>query len=171
MAETERLKKHWGGFDIRSEANIATLLPEAQIAARQLMTIAATLPFLTRIISGTRSYAEQDRLFAQGRTAPGRVVTAARGGQSNHNFGIAFDVGIFAPSGTYYSGRSNEERNAYERLAREAKNRIQNLEWGGDWITFRDPPHYQLRTGKNVTSIRRLFEARVPFADWPRARP
>ena len=32
-----------------------------------------------------RSPAEQDQLYAQGRAAPGRIVTRARGGQSWHN--------------------------------------------------------------------------------------
>lgn len=38
-----------------------------------------------------RSIAEQDALFQQGRTLPGRVVTNAIGGQSAHNFGLALD--------------------------------------------------------------------------------
>ncbi len=41
---------------------------------------------------------------AQGRTKPGRIVTNARGGFSNHNFGIAFDVGVF--EGANYLGES-----------------------------------------------------------------
>lgn len=32
-----------------------------------------------------RSAAEQDALYAQGRTAPGAIVTRAKGGQSKHN--------------------------------------------------------------------------------------
>jgi hypothetical protein len=42
-----------------------------------------------------RSFAEQDALYAQGRTKPGKIVTKARGGFSNHNFGVAFDIGVF----------------------------------------------------------------------------
>jgi len=48
-----------------------------------------------KIISGLRTYAEQDALYAQGRAKTGPKVTNARGGYSNHNFGIAFDVGVF----------------------------------------------------------------------------
>lgn len=39
-----------------------------------------------------RTFAEQDALYAQGRTKPGSIVTYARGGQSYHNFGIAIDI-------------------------------------------------------------------------------
>lgn len=39
-----------------------------------------------------RSGAEQDVLYAQGRTTPGHKVTNARAGQSAHNYGLAIDV-------------------------------------------------------------------------------
>lgn len=42
------------------------------------------------IVSGRRSQADQDRLYAQGRTAPGPVVTWTR--NSYHVHGRAFDV-------------------------------------------------------------------------------
>jgi peptidoglycan L-alanyl-D-glutamate endopeptidase CwlK len=39
-----------------------------------------------------RSNSEQAALYAQGRTAPGHVVTNAPAGRSAHNFGLAIDV-------------------------------------------------------------------------------
>lgn len=44
---------------------------------------------------GYRSIEEQNALYAQGRTKPGNIVTNAKRGQSNHNYGIAFDVAIW----------------------------------------------------------------------------
>jgi len=44
------------------------------------------------ITDGFRSIEEQNKIFAQGRTTPGRVVTQARGGESNHNYGMAVDL-------------------------------------------------------------------------------
>src|ERR687883_479303 len=44
------------------------------------------------VVQGLRTFAEQDALYAQGRTRPGPIVTRARGGQSNHNYGLAVDV-------------------------------------------------------------------------------
>ena len=85
-------------LDPRSAAAIATLLPAAQRAARRLLAAANDgrlgEGIVMKIICGTRSYAEQTALYAQGRTAPGPIVTDAPAGYSNHNFGIAFDVGI-----------------------------------------------------------------------------
>ena len=44
------------------------------------------------ITSGFRSVADQNTLYAQGRTQPGNIVTNARGGRSLHNYGLAVDV-------------------------------------------------------------------------------
>ena len=39
-----------------------------------------------------RSIKEQNELYAMGRTSSGRIVTNAKGGQSIHNYGLAFDI-------------------------------------------------------------------------------
>lgn len=39
-----------------------------------------------------RTFAEQDALYAQGRTKKGAKVTNAKGGQSYHNYGLAVDI-------------------------------------------------------------------------------
>lgn len=121
----------------RSEKVIATLHPRAQPYARALYFKARNHGLTLNIISGTRSYAEQDALFAQGRTRPGNVVTNARGGYSNHNFGIAFDVGLFERN--QYLGESPMYK-AVGALGEEL-----GLEWGGNWRTIVDQPHFQLR--------------------------
>ena len=123
--------------DARSEKNIATLLPQVQPMARALVQKAAAAGITIRILSCLRTYEEQDALYAQGRTAPGNVVTNARGGYSNHNFGIAFDVGVF--EGTRYLGDSPKYK-AVGALGTDL-----GLEWGGNWKTIVDQPHYQLR--------------------------
>lgn len=123
--------------DERSEKNIATLLPEVQPMARMLVQKAAANGIDIRVISGLRSYEEQDALYAQGRTAPGNIVTRARGGYSNHNFGIAFDVGVF--SGSRYLPESPKYK-AVGVLGQEL-----GLEWGGNWTSLVDEPHFQLR--------------------------
>ncbi len=44
------------------------------------------------VTSTYRDHASQDALYAQGRTAPGKKVTNAKGGESFHNWRVAFDV-------------------------------------------------------------------------------
>lgn len=123
--------------DPRSEQNIASLLPEVRPLARALVQKAAASEIEIRVISGTRSIEEQDALYAQGRTTPGPKVTNARGGYSNHNFGIAFDVGVF--SGARYLAASSKYK-AVGALGMDL-----GLEWGGNWTSIRDEPHFQLR--------------------------
>lgn len=123
--------------DPRSEAAIATLLEPVRPMARSLVQKCAANGIDIKIIGGTRTYAEQDALYAQGRTRPGKIVTNARGGYSNHNFGIAFDIGVF--SGTKYLGESPKYK-AAGVLGMDL-----GLEWGGNWTSIVDQPHFQLR--------------------------
>ncbi len=123
--------------DDRSEKVIATLLPEVRPMARALVQKAALNGIRIKIISGLRTYEEQDELYAQGRTKPGSKVTNARGGYSNHNFGIAFDVGVF--EGNKYLADSPKYK-AVGVLGTDL-----GLEWGGNWKTIVDQPHFQLR--------------------------
>lgn len=147
-----------GAFDARTEGNIFTLLPKAQVAARRFMLASRGTPFVVKILSGTRTYAEQDALFAK---RP--KVTNARGGQSNHNFGIAWDVGIFV-NGDYYEGGNAKEEKAYDLLAKIELAAQKGIEWGGNWKSIVDKPHYQLATGKTVTQCRQLLEQGKPYA-------
>lgn len=129
-------------FDDRSEINLATLHPEMQKAMRAFLGVAKTIAAKTghdvKVISGTRSYMEQDALYAKGRSIPNTsIVTRAKAGFSLHNFGISADIGIF--KGKEYFG----EHPLYHELGTLGKSL--GMEWGGDWKSIVDEPHYQLR--------------------------
>lgn len=134
---TPALPVDGGQVDARSEASIATLHPLLGNVARALIRAAAERGITIRIISGTRSDAEQNALYAQGRSAPGKIVTKARAGYSNHNFGLAFDIGVFV-AGTYLS-----DSPAYAICGGIGKSL--GLAWGGDWASIQDEPHFELR--------------------------
>jgi peptidoglycan L-alanyl-D-glutamate endopeptidase CwlK len=144
-----------GSFDARSEANMATLTPSAQRVARQWLSKARVeaekLGVVVRIICGTRSYAEQEALYAQGRTKAGARVTNARGGYSWHNFGLAWDFGIFSRDGSYLG-----ESPAYRVLGSLAYG-VPGAEWGGEWKSFPDLPHIQLRKYGSIAEARGTF--------------
>lgn len=121
----------------RSERVIATLDALVQPYARALYFKARGNGITVNIISGRRTFQEQDALYAQGRTSPGDIVTNARAGHSVHNFGLAFDVGVF--EGSRFLGESPRYK-AVGALGLEL-----GLEWGGNWKTIVDEPHFQLR--------------------------
>lgn len=144
-------------FDERTERNLRTLLPLVEQKAR-LFLVAAQKELATgwRIVvtSGTRTFQEQDLLFSQGRTRAGKIVTRARGGFSNHNFGVAFDV-------TLFNGSTPVWRSPwYARLAKLAK--ALGFRWGGDWKGFEDEPHFEWPTGKTLAQMRALVLAGQP---------
>lgn len=145
-------------FDERTERNIATLHPRVQNAARMFMRRALELMaphgVEVKIISGTRTYEEQDELYAKGRTKPGPRVTNARGGYSNHNFGIAFDIGLF-------KDHKYLESSPLYREVSEAGKSI-GLEWGGDWKSFQDEPHYQY-PAPDLKTLRERKEKNLPI--------
>lgn len=142
-------------IDARSAKNLATLLLKVQPTFANCL-IALKKHFAekgidVRIICGTRTYAEQDELYAQGRTKPGQIVTKAKGGQSNHNFGIAVDVGLFR--GKEYLGTDPLYREIGPIVAK-----FPQLEWGGAW-KFVDEPHIQYRTGLTLAQMRERVAA------------
>ena len=58
----------------------------------ELCTKLGVMGIVCAVTAGRRTIAEQDKLYAQGRTAAGPIVTRAKGGQSPHNFGLAADL-------------------------------------------------------------------------------
>lgn len=153
---SQEIAEMFGTVDARSERHIWTLHPKAQDAARTFLTKVRDAGIDARIISGTRTYAEQNARYKQGRFGnPGRKVTNARGGQSNHNFGVAWDIGIF-DHGAYLGESPLYKEAANIRL-------VPGLEWGGNWETFKDQPHYQLPTGLSMAAVRQHFEDGLAF--------
>jgi peptidoglycan LD-endopeptidase CwlK len=148
---TQEIADALGKFDSRSERSIGSLNPKAQEVARKFLKKIRDAGIDAKIISGTRTYAEQNVLFRQGRFGnPPLKVTNAKGGQSNHNFGIAWDIGIFN-NGAYLGESPLYDKAAEIGLTPE-------LEWGGNWKNFKDKPHYQLTTGLLLASVRGKFE-------------
>lgn len=95
------------------------------------------------VVCGHRTNEEQDKLYAQGRTNQGRIVTYKRGGESIHNTfpSLAIDL---APWPIDWNNIA-----AFGALAGIIKTlawqRGIQIQWGGDWPNFKDYPHFQLK--------------------------
>ncbi|CBY75915.1 TPA: M15 family metallopeptidase [Listeria monocytogenes] len=92
------------------------------------------------VAQGYRSSAEQNALYAQGRTKPGAVVTNAKGGQSNHNYGVAVDLCLYTSDGKNVIWESTTSR--WKTVVSAMK--AEGFDWGGDWKSFKDYPHFEL---------------------------
>ena len=95
-----------------------------------------------------RTVAEQDALYAQGRTEPGSIVTNAKGSSysSQHQWGIAFDFYRNDGKGAY-----NESGDFFGRVGQIAKSI--GLGWGGDWTSIVDKPHVYLPDWGSGTGV------------------
>lgn len=155
VQQSNTIAQQQGMFDSRSESNIITIAPKAQVLARKFLGIMKDNGLDVRIISGTRTYAEQDALFKKGRAGnTEQKVTNARGGQSNHNFGLAWDIGLFE------NGKYITTDKKYKQISLLVAGKFPELEWGGDWKSFPDFPHYQHKAIVNtIAQVRALFEA------------
>ncbi|MNN28766.1 Peptidoglycan L-alanyl-D-glutamate endopeptidase CwlK precursor [compost metagenome] len=100
------------------------------------------------ITQGLRTIAEQDALYAQGRTTPGSIVTNAKGGTSFHNYGLGVDYALLSANGSTVSWTVND---AWRRVAEIAKSF--GFEWGGDWTSFKDYPHIQMTFGLTIRDL------------------
>ena len=100
-----------------------------------------------RVTQGLRTFAEQDALYQQGRTTAGKKVTNAKAGQSIHNYGFAVDIcliidGKIASWETTTDWDNDQIADWYECVKIFAK---YGWEWGGNWKTFKDLPHFDKR--------------------------
>jgi peptidoglycan L-alanyl-D-glutamate endopeptidase CwlK len=130
-------------MDARSEAALATVDPALADAVRAAATTLEAFGTYILVVSGLRTAAEQDALYAQGRTTPGHIVTNAKAGHSMHNYGLAVDVVPFL-SGP--AGALNWNPNTEQFKAMVIALKAEGLSWGGDWVHFKDDDHFQLST-------------------------
>ena len=147
-------------LDNRSAMNVNTLNPKVQQRFKNWIIecnntdIAKNNGYEYRAISGNRTFAEQQALYNQGRTTAGKIVTNAQQGFSNHNYGIAVDMGVFK-NGKYLDVTEPSVAINFHRHAAQLAKKY-GLEWGGDWMTFKDYPHFQYNTGKTITQLHHL---------------
>lgn len=108
-----------------------------------------------------RSNSEQEELYAQGRTKPGRILTNAKPGQSKHNFTLAgrpaakaFDVVPLRHGKPVWGTGGNgidDDTTDDDKDDLELWQRVGNigesvgLEWAGRWKNMREFPHFQLK--------------------------
>ncbi len=121
-----------------SEGRLQKLHPALVAALRRTVADLAVQGIAVEIVQGLRTFEEQDALYAKGRTQPGQIVTQARGGESNHNYGLAADL---CP---YTAGKPDWNAPITVWAAIGAAAAAHGLSWGGAWKKFIDKPHVEL---------------------------
>lgn len=139
-------------WDRHTNRRISGIHPAVKASAYNFINQAeAELGIKLRVTAGLRSFNEQDELYEQGRTAPGGVVTNARGGQSYHNYGLAIDVVEITDAG---QANWDTDWDAIGALGESL-----GWEWGGNWTSIVDKPHFQMAFGLSTTQLRSMYNA------------
>lgn len=140
----------------RTVENIASLHPQFRVIAEAFVetaqAIAAKHGATVEVLSGTRSWKQQEALYAQGRTKPGPIVTKARPGSSWHNYGLALDLGLFKNHKYLDEAHPTLARLIYCDIAEMAA-KPHGLEWAGTWKRFPETPHFQKTYGLTLAEL------------------
>lgn len=132
-------------FSKNSLKKLEDLHPQLQKFFHELIKISS---YDFSITQGVRTAEEQNKLYQQGRTAPGAIVTNCDGYKlkSNHQvkpdgFGYAGDIAVLM------NNKVTWEERYYKEIAMTARILMQkyNVEWGGDWKNFKDLPHFEYK--------------------------
>ena len=92
-----------------------------------------------------RTNKQQQELYNQGRVTKGPIVTNARPGQSLHQYRCALDIYPIVNGKIDLAGR---HLTTWKKMAECFKS--EGFEWGYDWKTFREMPHFQLTKGHSL---------------------
>lgn len=153
-------EKSW---DVVSDQRISTLHPLVIGKAKEFIIRAEKeLGIKLRVVSALRSWAEQTALFNQpfdgkDNDRDGKIdeadekVTNAKAGSSYHNFGLALDVVEIK------NGKALWTNPNWSKIA--ALGKSIGFEWGGDWKSFKDKPHFQYTFGKTLAQLRDLYQS------------
>jgi peptidoglycan L-alanyl-D-glutamate endopeptidase CwlK len=138
-------------MDNVTQQRIQLLHPKLRAEAEALINQAnaqLTKHSKIRVVQTLRTFAEQDALYAKGRTEPGPKVTQAKGGQSLHNYGVALDFCLLIDDKEVswdtkkdWDGDKVADWMEVVKVFRNA-----GWEWGGTW-KFQDNPHFQKTFG------------------------
>ena len=118
--------------------DIDELTPEMAVKCRQFIALCKENAIDIIITSTYRDFESQNALYAQGRTTKGKKVTNAKGGQSYHNYRVAFD---FVP---IVNGKAVWNDLLLIRLCGQHGKQC-GLDWAGDWKRFKEMLHLQLK--------------------------
>jgi peptidoglycan L-alanyl-D-glutamate endopeptidase CwlK len=143
-SQSKTVKKVAFGIGDRTEKVLASLASSFRPTAREFVNQARAEGYPVVLTDGTRTMAEQRRLYAQGRTAPGKIVTNADAGESPHNFGLSIDF-AFGDA----LGKPTWPNDApWATVAQIGKDL--GLVWGGDFRSFTDRPHLETSNWRTI---------------------
>jgi peptidoglycan LD-endopeptidase CwlK len=131
----------WGN-DMLTSRDISELVPSMRPLAQTFVDKCKANGIDVILTATYRDYEAQDALYAKGRTGQGDIVTNAKGGESWHNFRLAFD---FCP---IEGGKAAWNDAALFEKCGDIGESL-GLVWAGRWTgTLRETAHFQMSANK-----------------------
>ncbi|WP_425230224.1 M15 family metallopeptidase [Sphingomonas sp.] len=132
------------------------LHPTVHAMAQTLLARAAAAGIPLAVTFTFRSMETQAKLYAQGRTAPGKRVTNAKPGYSFHNFGLALDVVPAEleklPDWGDIPAHQVRTDQLWAKIGTIGK--AIGFRWGGDFGTIKDRPHFEWSGSLDLADLR-----------------
>ena len=129
--------------DAISIQRVEELHPKVREDFKNFITYAENALNITiRVTQGLRTFKEQQDLYDMGRTKPGKIVTKAKAGSSYHQYGLAVDLVELI-----HDGKDVDWNYDMGKLVPYAAK--YGIDWGGNWIGFKDYPHFEKHFGIN----------------------
>lgn len=136
-------------FSSRSRAALQGVHPDL---VRVMNEAIKETPVDFTITDGVRTQAQQQALYLKGRSKPGSIVTNADGvvKKSNHQpkadgYGHAVDLYPFVNGALDFNDKGGHLRVIAAHIKATAKCMGVRVEWGGDWKSLIDKPHFELK--------------------------
>lgn len=140
------------------------LLPPVLDRANQFIA-ACTAAGIELLVTATyRDFEAQHRLYAQGRSMPGQIVTYADAGDSWHNWKRAFDV-VPLRNGKPVWGTRGTDGALWTQIGQIGES--VGLEWGGSWDRHPDMPHFQDKLGATLYGLKQSNPNGLPATPTP----
>ncbi|HEY8910012.1 MAG TPA: peptidoglycan-binding protein [Desulfosporosinus sp.] len=131
--------------DRPSSNNLNSLDPYVSYLARKFLELSKANNLDIIINVAFRSWDDQDKLYASGRTMPGTIVSNARGGESYHNWGLGFDATPIV------NGKLSDDITLFKKMGKLGEH--VGLEWGGSFKSIVDLPHFQYTFGLSAEDL------------------
>jgi len=145
-------------IDKSSLSKIMELHPKIRFEVLHLTKKCYAQNLKIRIVQGLRTFAEQDGLYAQGRTKPGPIVTNARGGFSCHCYGLAIDFCLLKNGGSISwdttADFNNDHKSDWIQIVDIFKEN--GYESGMSW-KFKDNPHLEKTFNCSIKQLLNLY--------------
>ncbi|MCX8730010.1 M15 family metallopeptidase [Gilliamella sp. B2969] len=140
-------------WDKVTNSRIALLHPKIRQHTLDFINDAESkLNLKLRVSDGYRSIEEQNKLYDKGRVNSDPIVTKVKGGYSFHNYGLAIDVVEILDNKAIFLDDKHRKIKEIVDIAKSY-----GFLWGGDWITFKDYPHFEITFGYKASELLKKY--------------